>query len=259
MPSTESKTVLDYLNEQASTHLFDVRSLVVLLAAYSIGIFFVDSWAGMALYAAAFLICLALSKASVSKTFKAAIPVYVIAALTVVFNMFPYVDGSVQFTYSGLMRGLFFASRILLLVWMSLVFCLSITQSELVSALTSLLKPLRHLRVPVEDFAMIASIVLRFIPFTVEEFFMIRDVQWARGARFDEGSFVNRLKAYFAIFIPMLISMFRRADTLAIAMDARVYGCGRVQTQLRVRKVTFLSIIAAIVGVASIALTSYLL
>lgn len=259
MPSAESKSVSDYLKEQASAHVFDVRSLVVLLAAYSIGIFFVDTWAGMAAYAAIFFACLAISKVSMSKTFKAAIPVYVIVLLTVIFNMFPYVDGSVQFDYSGLFRGLFFASRILLLVWMSLIFCLSITQTELVSALISLLKPLGHLHIPIEDFAMIASIVLRFIPFTIEEFFMIRDVQWARGAHFDEGSFVSRLKSYFAIFIPMFISMFRRADTLAVAMDARVYGNGCTQTQLRIRKVTFSSIIAVIVGVASIALTSYLL
>lgn len=206
-----------------------------MLIVYSISIFFVSTWGGMAIYAVLFAIALAVSKVSASKVFSIVIPMYVIAGFTVVFNMFPYGDGGIAFSYEGLMRGCFYGVRILLLVWMSLVLCLSTTATELMQACVSLLSPLRFLRVPVDDIAMVFSIALRFIPLVVETFFAIRSAQWSRGACFDEGPITTRIKSYCAILIPLFVDMFRRADRLATAMDARCYGAPNVQ-RTNVRK-----------------------
>lgn len=222
-----------------------------MLAVYSVSIFFVDSWPGMAVFAGLFVVALAASGASARSVLSVAVPVYVIAALTVLFNAFQVQDGSVAFTVQGLVRGCYFALRILLLVWMSLILCLTATSAELTRAFASLLSPLRRLRVPVDDIATVFSVTLRFIPLMAQEFFAIRDVQWSRGAPLGDGPLWRRLKAHFVIFIPLFVGMFRRADRLALAMDARCYGLpGVVPTELRPGGVGGRSWAAAIVASA---------
>lgn len=167
---------------------------------------------------------LAASHLPLRNIFGIAIPVYVIAAFTIVANAFFYSYGSFAFQTEGLERGLFFALRILLLVWASLIVCLTSTSTQLTDALASFLHPLRRWRIPVDDVAMVFSIALRFIPVTAEEYMRIRDAQWSRGASFTDGSVLARAKAHISILIPLFVGLFRRADDLAMAMDARCYG-----------------------------------
>ncbi len=233
MPVMDSATGA-YLKQEASAYRIDVRSKILMLTVYSVSIFFVGTWWGMAAFAAMFAAALVASHVDVRKVFKVAIPVYVIAAVTIVFNVVTYVNGVPVVSFDGFLRGCFFALRILLLVWASLVLCLTTTSEALTRAFNSLLSPLRTFHVPTEDIATVLSIALRFIPLTVEEFFFVRDAQWSRGAPLNEGSPIARLKAHGAIFIPMFIAMFRRADRLALAMDARCYGMPGVDvTELR--------------------------
>lgn len=213
-----------YIAADSSVHRYDARSKLFLLLVYSVCLFFIDTWAGMAGAAVLLLAVLAASRLPVGRVLGIAVPVYVLAAFTVAANALTYADGGFAFTEAGLVRGCFFAARILLLVWASLIVCFSTTSTQLTDALIWALRPLRRLRVPVDDIAMVFSIALRFIPVTAEEYLRIRDAQWSRCAPLDEGSVIARLRAHSAILIPLFVGLFRRADVLAQAMDARCYG-----------------------------------
>lgn len=225
----------------------DARSKILMLAVYSVGIFFVDTWWGMAAYGAILVAVAVAFRAPWRTMLTIGIPVYVIAGLTIFFNMFAMGDGGLQFSSAGLVRGCFFAARILLLVWFSLGVCFTVGATELTQAFTSLMAPLRALRVPVDDIAMVFSIALRFIPQMTEEYFQIRNAQWSRCAEFDEGPIFERIKAHCAIMVPMFIGLFRRADRLAASMDARCYGMGGiVRTNIRASSMNAPSMAAGI-------------
>lgn len=232
-----SCSVSEFLEEQGSAHRIDARCKIIMLAVYSVGIFFVDAWLGMAAYAAFLAVACALLRAPVRRVFALGVPVYVICVLTVAFNSFVPADVGIGFSQAGLVRGCFFAARILLLVWFSLVVCFTVEATELTQAFSSMMRPLSALRVPVDDIAMVFSIALRFIPQMAEEYFQIRDAQWCRCAEFDEGPVLARVKAHCAIMVPMFVGLFRRADRLAASMDARCYGMrGRMRTDIRARR-----------------------
>ncbi len=214
-----------YIAQDSPVHRLDARAKVVLLLVFSIGIFFVDSWWGMLAASAIVFAVFALSKLPAKAVFAGVIPVYVLCAFTLAFNAFTWQEGAgIAFTLEGLVRGCFFAIRICLLVWASMIVCFSTTSTQLVDAFVWFLQPLRRLHVPVDDIAMMFSIALRFIPLIMQEYGQIKDAQWSRGARFDEGGLIARIRAHGAILLPLIVSLFRRADRLAQAMDARCYG-----------------------------------
>lgn len=241
-------------NAKAGTSVvrrLDTRVKIILLVAYSAMLFGVDTWAGMGASAVVFALCLAASGISVRHVLGLAAPAYVLAVFSVAFNMFAFATpdaqaaaqhavasgdllagvyplfGGFSFSVPGFLRGLFFAARIVLLVLASFVVCLTSTSTELTSALGRFLSPLAKLGVPTDDAAMVLSIALRFIPLTAEELGRVRDAQWSRGAKFDEGGVWQRLCAWQAVFVPLLVRLFRRADALAQAMEARCYGFGK--------------------------------
>lgn len=146
------------------------------------------------------------------------------------------------------MRGLFYGARILLILWASLIVVLTTTSNALVDALVSFLRPLRRVRVPVDDLAMIISIALRFIPLTAEEFMKVKAAQVSRGGNFDTGSLWKRISAWFSVLIPLVAGLFHRADILAQAMDSRCYGAHE-RTSLLSRQVLVHHGIIALLGI----------
>jgi energy-coupling factor transport system permease protein len=132
----------------------------------------------------------------------------------------------------GVALGLYFAVRIMLLVSVTSLLTFTSSIVAITDAITSLMRPLRVLRVPVDDIAMMFTIALRFIPLTAEEAERLMAAQAARGARFDRGGPIKRARAYMPLMIPLFVGLFRRADELALAMESRCYtGAGR--THLR--------------------------
>lgn len=195
-----------------------------MLAVYSVSIFFIDTWIGLTIFAALLVVALVASNVNIKEIFKLCVPVYVICGLTIFFNIFHYVDGSIAPTWNGAIRGCFFAARILMLVLASLILCLSVSPTKLTRAFCAIMKPLSVFKIPVEDIATVFSISLRFIPIVYDEFFRIRDSQWSRGAEFNEGSLLVRMKSYCSIFVPLIASLFISAERLSKAMDIRAYG-----------------------------------
>ena len=132
---------------------------------------------------------------------------------------------------------MFIAIRIFCLIISSSIFIsFTTTPIQLTYAIESLLSPLKKLKVPVHDFAMMMSIVLRFIPALSEETEKIMTAQKARGADFTSGSLIQRAKALIPVLIPLFVSAFRRSDELATAMECRCYHGGSGRTRMTVTK-----------------------
>ncbi len=130
----------------------------------------------------------------------------------------------------GIIKGLYFALRISLLVLVTSLLTYTTSVVSLTDAISRLLSPLRVIRVPVEDIAMVFTIALRFIPLTASEAEKLMVAQSARGAKFNQGGLVTRIKAWIPVMIPLFVNLFRRADHLAQAMESRCYvGKGRTQ------------------------------
>lgn len=251
-----------YIAGPSPVHACDARTKIALLAAYSVTLFLVQAWWALGACAAAFAILLAVSRIPVRKVFSLSAPLLVIAAFAVVFNSFSLdagtaaspgglggvsagvlaqadpvlISGTFGFVPAGFARGCFYAARIVLLVMASLLVSFTTTSTELTQAFSSFLRPLRAVRAPVDDIASVLSIALRFIPLVAEELGRIHDAQWSRCARFGEGGLVQRLRAWATVLVPLLVGMFRRADDLAVAMDARCYGMPGIRRTSLARK-----------------------
>lgn len=155
--------------------------------------------------------------------------------------------GMLVLTKEGLWQGFFMGLRLALLIIITSVLTLSTTPISLTDGIENLLSPFKKIGVPAHELAMMMTIALRFIPTLIEETEKIMNAQKARGADFESGNLINRGKALIPILVPLFISSFRRADDLAIAMEARCYRGGEGRTRLRDLAYTFRDLIAVLV------------
>lgn len=199
----------------------DARVALVLVFAYSVALFFVDTWAGMGVFVAVLFAVLAVSRVRLSSIIKVIVPLLFILAFTVVAHI-----------PQGIDEGFFYAVRILLLAFATLAAAFSYDDAHLVRAFASFLAPLRAVRVPVDDIATMFSIAVRFIPTCMDEFQRVATAQRARGAALDDGGVVERVRQWGSVLVPMLVGLFRRAGVLAQAMESRCYGTAHVRTSL---------------------------
>ncbi|MEF9926125.1 MAG: energy-coupling factor transporter transmembrane component T [Raoultibacter sp.] len=274
-----------YIPGHTPVHACDARVKLAVLLAYSVTLFFVHTWTGILVCAALFALTVLVARLPLARLLKLLIPVYFILAFTLIFNSFALDAASLGHSYglgvvsagflegaqpltlfgtfcfvpAGFARGCFYSLRIVLLVLASLVVTYTTTSNALIDALQSFLRPLRALHVPADDIATMFSIALRFIPVTAEEFSRVHAAQWARGSSFDEGSLWSRLRAWQTVLIPLFVGLFRRADTLAIAMESRCYGAEATRTQLHPCAFTPRSAAVLACGVAVCVLVAVLL
>ncbi|MDE6880860.1 MAG: energy-coupling factor transporter transmembrane protein EcfT, partial [Oscillospiraceae bacterium] len=167
-------------------------------------------------------------------------PILFIICFTAVLNLF-YTPGQVlasfwifQITREGILTAFFMVLRITMLIMGTFLLTYTTSPIALTDGLETLLGPLKRVRVPVHELAMIMSIALRFIPTLIEETDKIMSAQKARGADFESGNLLQRAKALVPILVPLFISAFRRADELAVAMECRCYHGGQGRTKLHV-------------------------
>jgi energy-coupling factor transport system permease protein len=227
-----------YVPLDSPIHRLEPRVKLGLVGCYTVVLFSSSGWSGLGLATALVLLALALSRVPVHLALRGLRPVALLLLITVVVNGLrlnptdPLVGfWSLGISRSGLMTGLYFAARIILLVTGTSLLTLTTSPVALTDALSRLMVPLRPLRFPVDDVAMMFSIALRFIPTTAEEAEKIVVAQTARGARFDEGGVVRRARAWVPVLIPLFVNLFRRADHLAVAMESRCYT-GERRTRL---------------------------
>ena len=155
----------------------------------------------------------------------------------------------IQITLEGVVRAFFMMIRILMLITGTFLLTYTTSPISLTDGLESLLSPLKKLRLPVHELAMMMCIALRFIPTLIEETDKIMSAQKARGADFESGKLMERVKALVPILVPLFISAFRRADELATAMECRCYQGGDGRTKMKLLRYKRRDLIAFAVGV----------
>ena len=230
-------TIGQYYPVSSLIHRLDPRVKIIGTLVYLVSLFLFDSFAGL-LVAVTFLCgIIILSKVPVRYILKGLKPVMILLFMTVFFNLFLTPGEEIfrwwifKITKEGVYRGAFFGFRMLLLIMGSSLMTFTTTPVQLTDGLEWLMKPLSVIGVPVHDVATMMSIALRFIPILIEETDRIMKAQQARGADFESGNVFRRIKAMIPIFVPLLISAFRRAFDLALAMEARCYHGGQGRTK----------------------------
>lgn len=232
-------TLGQYYPEQSVIHRLDARTKILGTLLYIIEIFLVNSFAGFGLVILALGVLIGISRVPVRFIFKGLKAVIFIILLTFVLNLFMF-DGTVLWhwkfltiTYEGLYRSCFMALRLILLIIGTSMLTLTTKPMELTDGLEKLLKPFNRFGLPSHEIALMMSIALRFIPTLLEETDKIMKAQQARGADFESGSLIQRVKNMIPILIPLFVGSFRIAQDLALAMEARCYHGGVGRTRMK--------------------------
>lgn len=232
-------TLGQYYPEQSVIHRLDARTKILGTLLYIIEVFLVNSFAGFGLVILALGILIGISRVPVRFIFKGLKAVVFIILLTFVLNLFMF-DGTVLWhwkfltiTYEGLYRSCFMALRLILLIIGTSMLTLTTKPMELTDGLEKLLKPFNRFGLPSHEIALMMSIALRFIPTLLEETDKIMKAQQARGADFESGNLIQRVKNMIPILIPLFVGSFRIAQDLALAMEARCYHGGVGRTRMK--------------------------
>lgn len=232
-----------YYPSDSVVHRLDARVKLLLTLLFVIAIFFINSYFGFMLTLVVLLIVILFAKLPIISVLKSVRGILFIVLFTAVINLFFIKDGEIlvqsgiiTITKTGVHTTIKMVLRLVLLISGASLLSLTTTPVELADGIESLMAPLKLIRVPVRDIAMIMSIALRFIPTLFEETNKIISAQKARGASFDTGNIFSRVKALLPVLIPLFVNSFRRADELAFAMDARCYNATDKRTKMKKAK-----------------------
>ena len=232
-------TLGQYYQTESIIHKLDPRVKLGGTLLYIISLFLFGSYLGYVIAAAFLGIVIRLSHVPFKFMVKGMRAIFFLLLITVGFNLF-LTPGrelvsfwKLTITAEGVSMAVTMAVRLTLLIIGSSVMTLTTTPNNLTDGMEKMMKPLKVFRVPVHEVAMIMSIALRFIPILMEETDKIMKAQIARGADFDSGNVVQRAKALVPLLVPLFISAFRRANDLAMAMEARCYRGGEGRTKMK--------------------------
>lgn len=250
-------TIGQYYATDSVIHRLDPRVKVVGTLAYLISLFCFNKFSGYIIAALFFAILVKISHVPFKFMVKGLKPIMFMLIFTAALNLF-WTPGEVvlvkawvfTITLEGVKRSVFMALRLTFLIIGSSLMTLTTTPNQLTDALEKLLKPLNKIKVPVHEIAMMMSIALRFIPILVDETDKIMKAQMGRGADFESGNVIQRIKAMLPILILLFISAARRANDLALAMDARCYHGGEGRTKMKPLKYKKQDVIAYLTVVA---------
>ena len=241
-------------------HRLDPRTKLALTVMYITALFMANGIFGYALVFAVLVTCLILSKIKPAAVLRGLRPILIIIMFTVVLNIF-FVRGDtvlleygfIVITQEGVLTAAYMALRLIMLIVGTFLLTYTTSPIALTDGLEKIFSPLKRIRLPVHEFAMMMSIALRFIPTLIEETDKTMSAQKARGADFETGGLVKRAKAILPLIIPLFISAFRRADELAVAMESRCYHGGEGRTRMKVLKAAMRDYAALFCGAILIA------
>lgn len=232
-------TLGQYFPGDSIIHRLDPRTKILFTLIYIVALFMAKSYISYAVMALFLISCIKISKVNPKNLFHGLKPLIIIIIFTGLLNMF-YTSGTVlvefwifKITKEGIRNAAFMILRIVMLVTGTFLLTFTTAPIALTDGLESLLNPLKKIKVPVHELAMMMSIALRFIPTLIEETDKIMSAQKARGADFETGSLIERAKALLPLLVPLFVSAFRRADELATAMECRCYHGGEGRTRMK--------------------------
>lgn len=252
-------TIGQYYPASSIVHRADPRFKLIILLLFLVMVFFCNSFFSFGFLSLFVITTIILSRVPPLKVLKGLKFVIIIVLFTTVLTMIFYTDSTAEplaewevfhIYLSGIYASIKLAWRLLLLVMMPTILTLTSTPTELCDGLESLLSPLKKLRFPVHELALIMSIALRLIPTLIEETDKIMNAQKARGAAFESRNPFKKIKAMLPVLIPLFVSSFRRADDLADAMDSRCYRGAKGRTRMKTLKAHVGDVIALLVWAA---------
>ncbi len=232
-------TLGQFVPGKSILHRIDPRVKLLLTFLVIVFLFVAGNFISMGLMVAFVLLAMILSGVSLRLYLKSMKAILFIVIFTSLLNLFygsgePLVQlGFLKITLDGILRAAYISLRIICLVFISSVLTFTTSPTDLTDALERLMKPLRYIKVPVHEIAMMMTIALRFVPTLLEETDKIMSAQKARGADLESGGIFQRIRALVPILIPLFVSAFRRAYDLAMAMECRCYHGGDGRTKMK--------------------------
>ena len=255
-------TLGQYFPGKSFVHRLDPRTKLVMLVVYIVALFVAVNWVSYALCLLFLGASIWISKIPLKSILRGLKPVVFILVFTGILNIF-FTTGEeknliislwkINIYWEGIIQAIKMLMRIMMLITATFLLTYTTSPIALTDGLEALLGPLKHIRVPVHELSMMMCIALRFIPTLIEETDKIMSAQKARGADFENGSLMQKVKALIPILVPLFISAFRRADELATAMECRCYHGGEGRTKLHILKYEMRDWVALILGAAVLA------
>ncbi|MBM7650545.1 energy-coupling factor transport system permease protein [Bacillus ectoiniformans] len=234
-----------YLPLESIIHRMDPRAKLVFIFSFVAIVFLANNIWTYGLLAVFTLVVVSLAKINIRFLFAGLRPVLWLILFTFILHLFFTKEGELLFSFGfidiykeGLIQGAFISLRFLLLIFMTSLLTLTTSPISITDGLESLLGPFKKWKLPVHELALMMSISLRFIPTLMDETEKIMKAQMARGADFSSGPIKERVKAIVPLLIPLFVSAFKRADELAVAMEARGYNGGEGRTKYRLLRWT---------------------
>ena len=253
-------TLGQYFPGKTVIHRLDPRTKLLMLVLYIVALFLASGWISYAVMLVFLVTVIAISRIPPKAFLKGMKPLVFILVFTSILNLF-FTTGQtvlvkfwvITITLEGVERAVMMLLRILMLVTGTFLLTYTTSPIAMTDGLESLLGPLKKLRLPVHELSMMMCIALRFIPTLIEETDKIMSAQKARGADFESGKLMERVRALIPILVPLFISAFRRADELATAMECRCYRGGDGRTKMKLLRYKARDFYAFVIGALMIA------
>ncbi|WP_291561038.1 MULTISPECIES: energy-coupling factor transporter transmembrane component T family protein [unclassified Clostridium] len=238
-------TIGQYVPGDSFIHKLDPRVKILISLFFIIDLFLVNSFIGYLVVFLFLILIIFISKVPFRYIYKGLKPIFILMLITAVFNLFftrgevPLWEwGFIKIYKEGIILAIFMILRLTFLIAGTSLLTLTTSPIELTDGIEKLLNPFRKIGVPAHELAMMMTIALRFIPTLMDETDKIMKAQMARGADFESGNLLSRAKNLIPLLVPLFISSFRRAEELAMAMEARCYRGGEGRTRMKVLKLT---------------------
>lgn len=229
-----------YVPGESFIHRLDPRTKILIIFFFVIFVFFANNVWSYSLLTAFTIFTILMTHIPFRYIIKGLTPVWFLIIFTMLLHLFLTKDGPVAFQlftisihWGGIKQGLIISLRFMLLVMMTSLLTLTTSPIDITDAIESLLHPLKKVKFPVHELALMMSISLRFIPTLMQETDKISKAQSSRGVDFRTGPMKERIKAIIPLLIPLFVSAFKRAEELAMAMEARGYQGGDGRSKLR--------------------------
>lgn len=233
-------TIGQYFPGKSAVHKLDARVKILLTIAFIVMLFMADDIKALGVGVVFTLLTFLISRIPIKMMWKSIKPILIIIIITAMLNLFfvhtgtPYFEWKfIKITDNGVETAVFMVVRIVCLIIGTSLLTYTTSPIDLTDAIERLLSPLKKIRVPVHELAMMMTIALRFIPTLIEETDKIMSAQKARGADMETGSIFKKAKALIPILIPLFVSSFRHAEELALAMECRCYHGGEGRTKMK--------------------------
>ena len=253
-------TIGQYYKAQSVVHRMDARMKLILTVLFIVIIFLCKNFFSLAVMFVLTAVSILLSRVPFRMFFKSLKPIIPIILITAILNIFYINRGTELFSWwkitvttGGLFTALFMAIRIICLIMVSSLLTYTTVPTLLTDAIERLLSPLKVFHISVHTLAMMMTLALRFIPTLIEEIDRITNAQKARGADFESGKFIQRVKAMIPVLIPLFVSAFRRAYELSFAMTCRCYHGGDGRTRMKQMKLSAVDFVALAIFLVALA------